>query len=651
MVQSWDGAGRSAPGVASMAPGHPGWCNSRWGGPGEDQMVQSWDGAGRSAPGVASMAPGHSGRGNSRWGGPGEDQMDRSRYDLGRNGPRVEQTTRGHQGWHGSGRGDTGGSLACYGAKPTYSVAQVRQGRALLKCLGMSPFALALTIERQALKGVPSWLTPALLRAIGHAKGNIPGLMATARKKPCGGTGIPSTHPGEAFSMDIYGKYPKSTWNCCYSTGFQDEACTFADGFALEFKSDLDAAVVHWCQFVESCGKGPVRFCRFDAGSEVSRNGELVAEFKIVCAKYNILLIPSAPENQKTNPVERGYQTLSHRMAGMFLQQNNLTKDQWLMVWFAALVLSRLVCSGERTQTPCEEMCGFVPDLTHATSFYCGQTVMVPRPQKKKGLMVTGFQPAVYILPILANKAHLVLLEGQEDPQVRSDVQAVGLQLPELPEAELDKLKPTFDEKTGEMTDFHSRAIKRFSLQKVMEEYDKGVDLDREEKKEEEQQGVESIMDKAARLQSLPYQGPVITRAKASKRGETLRLTRLAAKNQQPVVEEAVTEEQPEEVMGPAQSENEALEEVWGADHAILLSACHAAVVQMFELNLTDDGSDEGGEPTAGGESGMSSTALGGSGMNSTAVGAAVAVGGSGMGSTAVGGSGMGSTAVGGSGG
>ena len=50
--------------------------------------------------------------------------------------------------------------------------------------------------------------------------------------------------------------------------------------------------------------------------------------------------------------------------------------------------------------------------------------------------MVTGFQPAVYILPILANKAHLVFLEGQEDPQVRSDVQAVGVQLPELSEAE-----------------------------------------------------------------------------------------------------------------------------------------------------------------------------------------------------------------------
>ena len=83
-------------------------------------MVLSWDGAGRSAPGVASMTPGHPGWGNSRWGGPGEDQMDRSRYDLGRNGPGVDQTTRGHQGRHGSGRGDTGGSFECFGAKPTY---------------------------------------------------------------------------------------------------------------------------------------------------------------------------------------------------------------------------------------------------------------------------------------------------------------------------------------------------------------------------------------------------------------------------------------------------------------------------------------------------------------------------------------------------
>ena len=62
--------------------------------------------------------------------------------------------------------------------------------------------------------------------------------------------------------------------------------------------------------------------------------------------------------------------------------------------------------------------------------------VTLEGPLSVLGLMVTGFQPAVYILPILANKAHLVFLEGQEDPQVRSDVQAVGVQLPELSEAE-----------------------------------------------------------------------------------------------------------------------------------------------------------------------------------------------------------------------
>jgi hypothetical protein len=40
------------------------------------------------------------------------------------------------------------------------------QGRWLLKCLGVSPFTLAKTIELQAWRGIEPWLTPKILRAV-----------------------------------------------------------------------------------------------------------------------------------------------------------------------------------------------------------------------------------------------------------------------------------------------------------------------------------------------------------------------------------------------------------------------------------------------------------------------------------------------------
>jgi hypothetical protein len=42
--------------------------------------------------------------------------------------------------------------------------------RWLLKCLGVSPFTLAKTIELQAWRGIEPWLTPKILRAVGHQR-------------------------------------------------------------------------------------------------------------------------------------------------------------------------------------------------------------------------------------------------------------------------------------------------------------------------------------------------------------------------------------------------------------------------------------------------------------------------------------------------
>jgi hypothetical protein len=72
---------------------------------------------------------------------------------------------------------------------------------------------------------------------------------------------------------------------------------------------------------------GPVRYARCDATSMVSRvDGDWTEEFAAACAELSKFL-PSAPEDQRTNNVERSWQTLSHRMCAMMLNQDNLAKN------------------------------------------------------------------------------------------------------------------------------------------------------------------------------------------------------------------------------------------------------------------------------------------------------------------------------------
>ena len=94
---------------------------------------------------------------------------------------------------------ETGRNMWCAGARPTFSVADVRMGRRFLKNMGVSPFTMAVTLEQQALGDIPTWLTPALIRAIGHSRGNVPGILSTERKEPLAYNqllnGLPSTPP------------------------------------------------------------------------------------------------------------------------------------------------------------------------------------------------------------------------------------------------------------------------------------------------------------------------------------------------------------------------------------------------------------------------------------------------------------------------
>jgi hypothetical protein len=109
-------------------------------------------------------------------------------------------------------------------------------------------------------------------------------------------------------------------------------------------------------------------------------------------------------------------------MANMFLQQENLIKQQWLAVLFAAVVMDRTLCHGDNDRSACEMMCGFIPNMAHV-QILCGQTVMFPCDPK---ILDPPFEVGVHICPILAsNGDHLVFVGKAKCSQVRSGLQPV----------------------------------------------------------------------------------------------------------------------------------------------------------------------------------------------------------------------------------
>ena len=62
---------------------------------------------------------------------------------------------------------------ACFSARPTFAIADVREGRRVQKCFG-GLNALANTIDAKAISGVPNSITGALFRRIAEQHDNIP---------------------------------------------------------------------------------------------------------------------------------------------------------------------------------------------------------------------------------------------------------------------------------------------------------------------------------------------------------------------------------------------------------------------------------------------------------------------------------------------
>jgi hypothetical protein len=399
--------------------------------------------------------------------------------------------------------------ISC-GARPTYTVKDVRMGRSAIRNFGCMPaFTLASTIERNALRDIQPQATPALFRALGNARGNIPQHLATARKSLTGGTGIHSTQTGNTVSMDDLGKYPASIFGITNAAVFRDEACKYVAPYGLLAKTDMLDALRKYCQFVEACGKGPVRFARCDATSLVSKvDGSWTAAFAEAAAELQLHILPSAPEDQQTNPVERSWQTVSHRMCAMMLNQDNLAKNMWFLFLLAACAYENAVCHGDEMATPLELMCGWKPDYNHFTEFYTGQLAMCPRVGGKQ-FMQSAFQLCVTVCPVPYNKANLVLLEDSRQLQVRVGVKPVGTELHDLSEAEAAKLQPTFQ--GNKLIAFHSRATNNFSLQAKMRAYHAGEDLLRAASAEEGEDGGPTTTDKKELLEEERMTKPVRT--------------------------------------------------------------------------------------------------------------------------------------------
>jgi hypothetical protein len=150
-------------------------------------------------------------------------------------------------------------------------------------------------------------------------------------------------------------------------------------------------------------------------------------------------VLPSAPEDQRTNNVERSWQTLSHRMCAMMLNQDNLARTCGSPSCLRRAPTT-MQCATNATATPLELMCGWKPD-EHYTKFHPGQLAMCPSTGHRK-VLKAHFELCVTVCPCHIICPPCVLLEGQAAAGSFQE-QPVGLELADLTQAEAAKLNPS----------------------------------------------------------------------------------------------------------------------------------------------------------------------------------------------------------------
>jgi hypothetical protein len=139
--------------------------------------------------------------------------------------------------------------------------------------------------------------------------------------------------------------------------------------------------------------------------------------------------LPSAPEDQRTNNVERTWQTLSHRMCAMMLNQDNLAKNMG-----SPSCLRR---------APTTMQCATVTLRPHPSSscvVEADRTLHKVSPRSAghvpQGIGRSSRLTSSSVLPYApCHMPTWCCLRGRQ-LQVRSGVQAVGLELADLTQAE-----------------------------------------------------------------------------------------------------------------------------------------------------------------------------------------------------------------------
>lgn len=155
-----------------------------------------------------------------------------------------------------------------FSAKPTYTQAQIRTARAMIRnCNNLSAETIATTIEAMAWTDIPPDITAKLFRDIAARRDNIPYLLANSQRKHPGGSGIRSDIPGDTVHMDIQWKTQEDRGTGAVHVLVIFCECTgFGRGYALHHKSTSRDAFCLWQLEMRSYGR-VTKFVRIDAAS------------------------------------------------------------------------------------------------------------------------------------------------------------------------------------------------------------------------------------------------------------------------------------------------------------------------------------------------------------------------------------------------
>ena len=200
---------------------------------------------------------------------------------------------------------------------------------------------------------------------------------------------------------------------------------------------------------------------------------EKSAEFKSACAFYKISVIPTPPEQQNKNPVERSWQIIQKDAACNMVSQSNLSNFWWhCAITHACTIRNCLVNDASLlidSRAPWTQLTNHPIDFEHSSCFY-GALGLVPRVGDKT-LLATKNELCVAVTPIFdGTKSHLVILEGHQNTSVRGGFQLIQDSAQRLTINELKALEPKFNE-DGCIIEFKSPVSTDFTLQEKVNSF------------------------------------------------------------------------------------------------------------------------------------------------------------------------------------